>query len=98
MVATHVLCHMQVCSHFAFFINIICVTNAILIVEINAESSRSHSIFVITVNQKNLIDGSVNSGKLSLVDLAGPEKVCKVFKKKTLFRKNKFILEKMQYN
>ncbi|CAG8567315.1 5047_t:CDS:10 [Diversispora eburnea] len=43
----------------------------------NAESSRSHSIFVITVNQKNLTDGSVKSGKLSLVDLAGSEKVGK---------------------
>ncbi|CAG8614171.1 12784_t:CDS:10 [Funneliformis mosseae] len=43
----------------------------------NAESSRSHSIFVITVNQKNLSDGSVKSGKLSLVDLAGSEKVGK---------------------
>ncbi|CAG8548568.1 5520_t:CDS:10, partial [Ambispora gerdemannii] len=43
----------------------------------NAESSRSHSIFVITVNQKNLADGSVKSGRLSLVDLAGSEKVGK---------------------
>ncbi|KAF0427432.1 kinesin heavy chain [Gigaspora margarita] len=43
----------------------------------NAESSRSHSIFVITINQKNLADGSVKSGKLSLVDLAGSEKVGK---------------------
>ncbi|CAJ0833902.1 2111_t:CDS:10 [Entrophospora sp. SA101] len=43
----------------------------------NAESSRSHSIFVITVGQKNLADGSVKSGKLSLVDLAGSEKVGK---------------------
>jgi len=43
----------------------------------NAESSRSHSIFVITVNQKNLADGSIKSGKLSLVDLAGSEKVGK---------------------
>ena len=50
----------------------------ILIIDMNAESSRSHSIFVITVNQKNLNDGSVKSGKLSLVDLAGSEKVCKV--------------------
>ncbi|CAG8439614.1 7902_t:CDS:10 [Acaulospora colombiana] len=41
----------------------------------NAESSRSHSIFVITVSQKNLSDGSIKSGKLSLVDLAGSEKV-----------------------
>ncbi|KAG0255667.1 hypothetical protein DFQ27_006122 [Actinomortierella ambigua] len=43
----------------------------------NAESSRSHSIFVITISQKNVIDGSVKSGKLYLVDLAGSEKVGK---------------------
>ncbi|RIA82439.1 P-loop containing nucleoside triphosphate hydrolase protein, partial [Glomus cerebriforme] len=43
----------------------------------NAESSRSHSIFIITVNQKNLNDGSIKSGKLSLVDLAGFEKIDK---------------------
>lgn len=43
----------------------------------NAESSRSHSIFVITISQKNLVDGSVKSGKLYLVDLAGSEKVGK---------------------
>ncbi|KAG9295474.1 hypothetical protein G9A89_013503 [Geosiphon pyriformis] len=45
--------------------------------DMNAESSRSHSIFVITVSQKNLVDGSVKSGRLSLVDLAGSEKVGK---------------------
>ncbi|KAJ3092491.1 hypothetical protein HK102_006685 [Quaeritorhiza haematococci] len=43
----------------------------------NAESSRSHSIFVIQVNQKNLVDGSLRTGKLYLVDLAGSEKVGK---------------------
>ncbi|KAJ3330044.1 hypothetical protein HDU76_006540 [Blyttiomyces sp. JEL0837] len=43
----------------------------------NAESSRSHSIFVIQVNLKNLLDGSSRTGKLYLVDLAGSEKVGK---------------------
>jgi len=43
----------------------------------NAESSRSHSIFIMTVSQKNTTDGSVKSGKLYLVDLAGSEKVGK---------------------
>lgn len=46
-------------------------------VDMNAESSRSHSIFVVTISQKNLVDGSVKSGKLYLVDLAGSEKVGK---------------------
>src|SRR6202046_980771 len=43
----------------------------------NAESSRSHSIFVLTVSQKNINTGSVRSGQLFLVDLAGSEKVGK---------------------
>jgi kinesin family protein 5 len=43
----------------------------------NAESSRSHSIFVLTVTQKNVETGSMKSGQLFLVDLAGSEKVGK---------------------
>ncbi|KAJ3276220.1 hypothetical protein HDV01_005668 [Terramyces sp. JEL0728] len=43
----------------------------------NAESSRSHSIFVLQITQKNLQTGSVKTGRLSLVDLAGSEKVGK---------------------
>ena len=43
----------------------------------NQESSRSHSIFVITINQKNTDSGSMKSGQLFLVDLAGSEKVGK---------------------
>ncbi|KAF7894322.1 hypothetical protein EAF00_007836 [Botryotinia globosa] len=43
----------------------------------NAESSRSHSIFVITITQKNVETGSAKSGQLFLVDLAGSEKVGK---------------------
>jgi kinesin family protein 5 len=43
----------------------------------NAESSRSHSIFVVTVTQKNMETGSAKSGQLFLVDLAGSEKVGK---------------------
>src|ERR1700736_3579032 len=43
----------------------------------NAESSRSHSIFVLTISQKNVETGSVRSGQLFLVDLAGSEKVGK---------------------
>ncbi|TPX36271.1 hypothetical protein SmJEL517_g01402 [Synchytrium microbalum] len=43
----------------------------------NTESSRSHSIFVLQISQRNLIDGSAKTGKLFLVDLAGSEKVGK---------------------
>jgi len=43
----------------------------------NAESSRSHSIFVITLVMNNTEDGSCKTGKLYLVDLAGSEKISK---------------------
>eukprot|EP00899_Mesostigma_viride_P027230 jgi/Mesvir1/7692/Mv11657-RA.1 len=43
----------------------------------NEESSRSHSIFTITVSQKDLKDLTVKTGRLFLVDLAGSEMVSK---------------------
>nr|GAT53202.1 kinesin heavy chain [Mycena chlorophos] len=43
----------------------------------NAESSRSHSIFVISINQRNTETGAQKTGNLYLVDLAGSEKVGK---------------------
>eukprot|EP00164_Ancoracysta_twista_P003032 GFYU01004047.1.p1 GENE.GFYU01004047.1~~GFYU01004047.1.p1 ORF type:complete len:1795 (-),score=695.27 GFYU01004047.1:133-5517(-) len=45
--------------------------------KMNLDSSRSHSIFIITLNQRNLDDLSVKNGKLYLVDLAGSEKISK---------------------
>ncbi|KAF2739803.1 kinesin-domain-containing protein [Polyplosphaeria fusca] len=50
---------------------------AVAATNMNQESSRSHSIFVITITQKNLETGSMKSGQLFLVDLAGSEKVGK---------------------
>lgn len=43
----------------------------------NADSSRSHSIFVITIKQENVETETKLTGKLYLVDLAGSEKVGK---------------------
>lgn len=43
----------------------------------NAESSRSHSIFVITIAQKNVETQEAKNGYLYLVDLAGSEKIGK---------------------
>ena len=43
----------------------------------NAESSRSHSIFLITIQQRNTENGASKTGNLYLVDLAGSEKVGK---------------------
>jgi kinesin family protein 5 len=42
----------------------------------NAVSSRSHSVFILYVDQKTK-DGGSRQGKLNLVDLAGSEKVDK---------------------
>ncbi len=43
----------------------------------NATSSRSHSVFVITISQTFTETGTTKTGKLNLVDLAGSEKVGK---------------------
>lgn len=43
----------------------------------NEGSSRSHSVFTITINQKDLSNATAKSGKLVLVDLAGSEMVRK---------------------
>ena len=50
---------------------------AVAATNMNQESSRSHSIFVLTITQKNVETGSAKSGQLFLVDLAGSEKVGK---------------------
>jgi kinesin family member 5 len=42
--------------------------------DMNAVSSRSHSVFIIVVTQK-LKDGSTRIGKLNLADLAGSERI-----------------------
>ncbi|KAF9700015.1 hypothetical protein EKO04_001365 [Ascochyta lentis] len=52
-------------------------SRAVSATNMNAESSRSHSILVVTVTQKNVETGSMKSGQLFLVDLAGSEKVGK---------------------
>ena len=41
----------------------------------NATSSRSHSIFIVTVAQKNTKNDTYKQGKLYCCDLAGSEKV-----------------------
>ena len=43
----------------------------------NAQSSRSHAIFMLTIHQKDRKDLTVKTGKLFLVDLAGSEMVGK---------------------
>ena len=51
-------------------------TRAVAATNMNAVSSRSHSVFIVQVNQENS-EGSKKAGKLNLVDLAGSEKVGK---------------------
>jgi kinesin family protein 5 len=50
---------------------------AITATNMNAESSRSHSLFVLTIIMQNNEDQSCKTGKLYLVDLAGSEKISK---------------------
>ena len=45
--------------------------------KMNAESSRSHLIFAILIENKDLTTHKTSLGKLSLVDLAGSERVGK---------------------
>ncbi len=50
---------------------------AIAATNMNDHSSRSHSIFIMTIHQNNLKDSVAKTGKLYLVDLAGSEKISK---------------------
>ncbi|KAK4700548.1 kinesin family member 5, partial [Phenoliferia sp. Uapishka_3] len=52
-------------------------SRAVSSTQMNAESSRSHSIFVITVQARNTDTGTQKTGSLFLVDLAGSEKIGK---------------------
>jgi len=53
------------------------MARAVTATNMNAESSRSHSIFLITIQQRNTETGALKTGNLYLVDLAGSEKVGK---------------------
>jgi kinesin family protein 5 len=52
-------------------------SRAVSSTNMNENSSRSHSIFILTVLQNNLTEKCAKSGKLYLVDLAGSEKISK---------------------
>jgi len=45
--------------------------------DMNKQSSRSHSVFILTIEQKNTVDFSSRTGKIYLVDLAGSERIAK---------------------
>ena len=50
---------------------------AIGVTDMNSQSSRSHSCFILQIEQKNLTDFSSRTGKIFLVDLAGSERISK---------------------
>ncbi len=50
---------------------------AVAFTNMNDFSSRSHMAFILTLHQNNLKDGSAKSAKITIVDLAGSEKVSK---------------------
>ena len=45
--------------------------------DMNKQSSRSHSVFILQIEQKNTVDFSSKTGKIYLVDLAGSERIAK---------------------
>ena len=47
------------------------------VTNMNKQSSRSHSVFILHVEQKNMTDFSSKKGKMYLVDLAGSERINK---------------------
>ena len=47
------------------------------VTDMNKQSSRSHSCFIMTITQNNAISFTCKTGKLYLVDLAGSEKIAK---------------------
>uniref|UniRef100_A0AAV2JMV0 Kinesin-like protein n=1 Tax=Knipowitschia caucasica TaxID=637954 RepID=A0AAV2JMV0_KNICA len=57
----------------------------------NADSSRSHSIFIISIKQENSKTEQTKTGKLYLVDLAGSEKVGKTGAEGTVLDEAKMI-------
>ncbi|KAH7726405.1 Protein KLP-3 a [Aphelenchoides avenae] len=44
---------------------------------LNANSSRSHAVIMVTVNMRDLSSGTTSTGRLNLIDLAGSERVAK---------------------
>ena len=48
--------------------------------KMNAVSSRSHTMFTLTIVQKDRITGETITGMLNLVDLAGSEKIAQKVK------------------
>ena len=50
---------------------------AVASTKMNALSSRSHSLFVVIIYQRNIITESSKTGKIYFVDLAGSEKMAK---------------------
>jgi kinesin family protein 5 len=57
----------------------------------NAGSSRSHSVTIIRIHQKDTTTGSTKSGKLCLVDLAGSEMISKTGAKGQTLEEAKMI-------
>jgi kinesin family protein 5 len=54
------------------------LNRAVAATGMNEGSSRSHSVFMVTVEQRNLETNNQKAGKMFLVDLAGSEMVKKM--------------------
>ena len=67
------------------------LNRAVASTRMNQDSSRSHSVFIITIRQKNITTLATTAGKLYLVDLAGSEMVKKTLASGQTLREAKKI-------
>jgi kinesin family protein 6/9 len=63
----------------------------------NHQSSRSHCIFSVNIEIKDLIDNAVRSSKLHLVDLAGSERTHKSDNESKIKNEAKYINRSLSY-
>jgi len=63
----------------------------------NEVSSRSHMAFFLTLHQSNIKDGSAKSAKITVIDLAGSEKVSKTHAEGKLLDEAKQINKSLSY-
>ena len=63
----------------------------------NHASSRSHCVFTIQIEIKNLLNNSVRSSKLNLIDLAGSERTYKTETDLNMKNEAKYINRSLSY-
>ena len=70
-----VLCSPEDREQFTSILNVAAKNRSVAKTDMNAESSRSHSIFTLHMVARNAKQNAVLRGQMNLVDLAGSERV-----------------------